>query len=77
MAKLFEFKNVLSGDKGNLASISDWKDNILGVMFIFIVISLGQALTRKATSILPVLDGQIEPIITQPVQSSGLVKYTM
>lgn len=75
--KIANFKNPLSGASGNLLNVGDWTQNILGVVFLFVVIAMGQMLSRKVSSALPMVDTTIEPIITQPQTSSGLVKYSV
>ncbi len=74
--KLANFKNPLSGATGNLLNVSDWTTNILGVVFLFVVIAMGQMVSRKVSGAIPAIDTTIEPIISQPAQSIGLQKYT-
>ena len=75
--KLANFKNPLSGASGNLLDVSDWTQNILGVVFLFVVIAMGQMLSRKVSSALPMIDTTIEPIQTVPATASGFQKYVL
>ena len=75
--KLANFKNPLSGASGNLLDVSDWTQNILGVVFLFVVIAMGQMVSRKVSSALPMIDTTIEPIQTAPATASGFQKYVL
>jgi hypothetical protein len=75
--KLAAFKNPITGATGNLLNVGDWTQGIIGVMFLFIVVAMGQMFTRKLTGAVPMIDGTIDPIITQPASAAGFQKYTV
>jgi hypothetical protein len=50
---LASFENPLSGEKGSVTSLSDWKNLIMGVFVILIVFNLGQRLAGWFSSKVP------------------------
>lgn len=69
MAKITDFTTP-TGQHGNLLSPSSWIQMILGVIVFLIAFAIGQNITQKAGSKLP-FDTQIDPIVKQPIISSG------
>ena len=67
--KLTEFVTP-TGTKGNLLSVSSWLSLIIGAVVFLIVLATGQEIVRRIPKN-PVLDNQIEPLITQP-QTGGV-----
>lgn len=72
MAKITDFKNPISGDKGNLLNASDWIQNVLGVAFFIAVIATGQKLLNMVN--VPYIQKQPAPIFKEtPTQTKGEV----
>lgn len=63
MAKLGDFKTP-TGASGNIFSLSSWMELVIGAAVMFLAIATGQRLVQKIPNN-PILDKQIEPIVTQ------------
>jgi hypothetical protein len=64
MSKITDFKNPISGDKGNILSVADWTQNIFGVGVLIVAIAMGQYILSMIN--LPYIKKQPQPIFTQP-----------
>jgi hypothetical protein len=46
MSDILTVKNPISGEKSNLADPSDWIQNILGVLFLYVIFATGQKVAK-------------------------------
>jgi hypothetical protein len=72
--KVFQFKNPLTGQTGNVLSIADWGQGILGVAVLFFMLAIGQNFAKAVSSKVPFADSTIEPIISAPVSAGSSPK---
>lgn len=77
LKNLLNSQNPISGAKGSLIDPSYWISNIMGVLFILVVVATGQNVARSLSGRVPAIDSTIEPIINRPVTNGGVVKYTV
>lgn len=69
MAKMTEFQTPM-GARGNLLSPSSWIQLILGAVVMIITFAVGQNITKKVGSKLPI-DTQPDPFFSTPVMATS------
>ena len=67
MANIKQFGEYTTptGSKGNIFSISNWAQLIIGVMVFLVAFAMGQSLTARVGSMLPI-DTTIDSVVKQP-----------
>lgn len=68
MAKLTEFQNPFSGQKGSIFDIGQLWSMILGVFVLFLVFALGQNVARRVSGAVPFADTTVEKPWADPPQ---------
>lgn len=76
MKNIFDYVNPMSGKKGNILDMSDMWGSILGVVFLFLVVTMGQTLANKISGYIPNVNTAGTNLVStpSPVQTSNLKK---
>lgn len=75
--KLANFTNPLNGKSGNLLNVGDWTSNIIGVVFLLVVIATGQNIAKAVSQKVPAIDSSVDPLTSRQQKAMGLQKYVI
>ena len=53
MKNIFEYINPMSGAKGNVLDLGKVWSNVLGVAFLFLVVTMGQTVANRVSAFIP------------------------
>lgn len=67
MPKLLDYQNPISGKTDSITNIGGLWSMILGVFVLFLVVAMGQNLSKAVSRRVPAIDTQIDKLTSNPV----------